>query len=248
MLLFGGNNGALLDETWSWDGSNWMQGTPATPPFARQVAAMASDTARSRVVLFAGDPTDPWAWEWNGTQWSATNVRGPASRQATAMAYDPAHRQVVIFSGSGYTQDTWAWRTALPATFAAYGSGCPGSAGVPVLANAPYSLPWLGDTFTTRASGLAASSAAVLFATGLTATTPVDLGPYGMPGCSGLVAVAAVDFRTAAIGAAQWSLSIPNTAALNGAIAFQQAFVLEPGANATGVIATNGGAIVAGIR
>ena len=69
-----------------------------------------------------------------------------------------------------------------------------------------------------------------------------------MPGCSGLVAVAAVEFRAATAGIAEWSLAIPNSASLNGAIAYQQAFVLEQGANVAGVIATNGGQMTVGIR
>ena len=168
------------------------------------------------------------------------------------MVYDSLRHECVLFGGLYPTgmglADTWVLRTPSPASFTAYGAGCGGSAGVPVLSNAPYSLPWLGDAFRTRVSSLAPTSSVALFATGVASTAPVDLTPFGMPGCYGLVAVAAVDFALATAGVAEWSVTVPNSTTLNGVHLFQQAFVLESGANTAGVIVSNGGDIVVGIR
>jgi hypothetical protein len=170
------------------------------------------------------------------------------------MAYDEARREVVFYGTQyqpgGLQGDTWVYATTSPATFTTYGNGCAGSAGVPVLANAPYSLPWLGDTFRARATSLASSISTVVFATGLASTLPVDLAPYGMPGCHSLVdtSIIALDFVATAANAAEWSIAVPNSTALNGAHIYQQAIALEAGANAAGAIVSNAGDIGVGIR
>ncbi len=49
-------------------------------------------------------------------------------------------------------------------------------------------------------------------------------------------------------GMATWQLPVPNDTAHLGLRFFNQGFVLDPGANQLGVIATNGGAGVIGAR
>ena len=60
VVLFGGygDSGGLAD-TWEWDGSTWVERTPATSPPARSGHAMAYDSQRGRVVLFGGYGTRP---------------------------------------------------------------------------------------------------------------------------------------------------------------------------------------------
>jgi hypothetical protein len=153
--------------------------------------------------------------------------------------------QFQVYANCG---DTWIYRTPTPATVTAYGDGCAGSAGTPTLTNAPYSLPWLGDTFRMRAAPLASTTTFALFALGLDPTAPVDLSPYGMPGCSALVAVACYSLATASNGSAELSMIVPNTTSLAGAHIFEQAFAVEPGANAAGVVVSNGADVLIGIR
>ena len=88
----------------------------------------------------------------------------------------------------------------------------------------------------------------ILFVTGLTATAPTSLAPFGMPGCLGHVNATATDFAGVNNGVATWSLAIPRTTTLAGVRIFQQGFALEPGANAAGALASNGCEIVVGIR
>ena len=58
VVLFGGTgHGALLGDTWTWNGTTWTQQTPATSPPARESASMAYDAATGTVVLFGGDCT-----------------------------------------------------------------------------------------------------------------------------------------------------------------------------------------------
>jgi hypothetical protein len=243
MLLFGGSSSSgELDETWHWNGTSWVQRFPTTPPFPG-AAVMVTDLARSRVVLFGS--SDPFVREWDGSQWHYQLVVGPAPRN-TAMAYDAARRQVVLFGGN-YWQDTWAYRTPNPASFTSYGTGCPGSVGMPVLAPAAYNLPWLGDSFQTRATSISTTSGGVLFVTGVAATPAQGLGAFGLPACSSFVTFDAIEFRSAANGAATWSIAVPSSTSLSGVHLFQQAFVLDAGAPG-GAAASNAGEMILGIR
>jgi hypothetical protein len=55
LILFGGrgDDGALLDDTWTWNGSSWNQLATTSAPGGREGAAMTADAA-GQVVLFGG--------------------------------------------------------------------------------------------------------------------------------------------------------------------------------------------------
>lgn len=121
-LLFGGSGGsgrspALYDDTWVWDGSSWLQQSPAVSPQPRFGACVVYDAAREAVILFggcgrAGFPLDD-AWAWSGSSWSECNpIHRPCPRAYAAMTYDEANQQVILFGGQGMegaTNDTWLW-------------------------------------------------------------------------------------------------------------------------------------------
>jgi hypothetical protein len=81
IVLFGGDNGVSLCNTWEFDGTVWRVvatcnladgGTSGPPP--RMAAAMAYDADRQRTVMFDGlddfgNQIDD-AWEWDGTHWT----------------------------------------------------------------------------------------------------------------------------------------------------------------------------------
>jgi hypothetical protein len=119
VVLFGGRDSSRpRDETWTWDGTSWVERSPASHPAARQGHAMAYDSIRRVVVLFGGLDSSGThrddTWEWDGTNWMQ---RGPASqppaRAGHAMAYDSLRQTVVLFGGRGagdtYYDDTWEW-------------------------------------------------------------------------------------------------------------------------------------------
>ncbi len=67
VVLFGGvslSKGAILDDTWTWDGTTWARQDPAHHPSARLTPAMASDPATGTAVLFGGCCLfhDTWTW------------------------------------------------------------------------------------------------------------------------------------------------------------------------------------------
>jgi hypothetical protein len=122
MLLFGGYNAAFsglgpqaFNDTWLFDGSHWLQQAPAGVPSARAFFALATDTARQRVVLFGGEGNNVWngdTWEWDGSNWLNVGSSGPTPRSRSAMAFDSARNVCVLHGGNdanGQFGDTWLW-------------------------------------------------------------------------------------------------------------------------------------------
>ena len=267
MVLFGGQSASLthdLSDTWLWDGSAWSQAASAINPLSRSSFGLAYDSARRRVVLFGGyrqvgstSSVLSDTWEWNGTQWTQrTPARGPIARSGHALAYDSMRGQVVLFGGSqyairsssiaDYTSDTWEYASLRPASFAAFGTGCPGSGGMPVLAGDIGSLPWLGDNFDATLTNLGTGPFAVPFvilgdskSTWGSTPLPLDLTSIGMPGCT-LYTSLVVSYQLLNIGgAATWSVPIPNLAILVGVSVFAQGAIVSPSTNPLNLVMSN---------
>jgi hypothetical protein len=100
--------GSSQVQTWEWDGVSWRQiATPLAPP-ARSGAAVASDAARQRLVLFGGTAANSLrdTWEWDGAQWTLrTPLQSPPGGEGIA-AYD-AGRGITVWYGVG--PQTWEW-------------------------------------------------------------------------------------------------------------------------------------------
>jgi hypothetical protein len=120
VVLFGGfsSDGALLGDTWTWDGSTWTQQRPPTSPSARRTSSIATDPATRHVVLFGGFSGGSAklgdTWTWNGTTWTQQSPpKSPAARDSAAIATDP-HGRVVLFGGADgvILSDTWSLRPA----------------------------------------------------------------------------------------------------------------------------------------
>lgn len=213
---------------------------------ARASASMVTDFARSRVVLFGGIDTDAAVWEWDGTQWHRRDLPGPSGRREPAMAYDSDRGAVLLFSGD-QLRDTWLYQTPAPAAFAPIGHGCAGSSAVPELRPRGYSLPWLGDTFAVEVTAAGPQSALALLLTGAEQNPPIDLQPFGMPGCESRIVMLALQAGLFAGGTASWNVPVPNIPALVGAQFAQQALVLDP-VNAAGLVTSNTGVLTLGVR
>jgi cysteine-rich repeat protein len=131
-ILFGGSAdpfySAPFQDLWEWDGTGWMDLTPAVIPpewpRARSAHAMVYDSSRGVVVLFGGLAVEDTyenlqdLWEWDGNGWvNRTPLVIPAEwpdpRCFHAMAYDSSRGIVVLFGGDGVgfqeTQDIWEW-------------------------------------------------------------------------------------------------------------------------------------------
>jgi hypothetical protein len=121
VLLFGGCTGnalpfTYLDDTWSWDGSNWTNVSSSGDPSGRQAPSMAFDSTHGQVVLFGGSSSVGTAladtWIWSGTTWSQQTTVSVPARRFASMSYDPVNQATVMFGGDNGTtplSDTWLW-------------------------------------------------------------------------------------------------------------------------------------------
>lgn len=119
VVVFGGMpaGGALLDDTWEWDGVTWTRRFPLHAPPPRHGGAMAFDAQRQTCVLVGGYGTsgplgDTWAWD--GFDWSLLAAVGPDPRGLHAVAYDSGRGRLVLFGGDrgggqANLADTWEW-------------------------------------------------------------------------------------------------------------------------------------------
>lgn len=98
VVLFGGFYSLnLLNDTWLWNGTNWVK---QNIPFASRLAprynhAMVYDLQHSQMVMFGGinlTNTKGFAdtWLWDGAAWTQKLVSGPVQRSEHAMAFNGA--------------------------------------------------------------------------------------------------------------------------------------------------------------
>ena len=114
VVLFGGYDRTNLNDTWTWNGSDWTRETPSHSPPARWGMGMVYDAARGQVVMFGGFSYEYLAdtWTWDGSDWTQRSpAHSPSMRAAPGLAYDAAQGQVVLFGGHGLDAlgDTWTW-------------------------------------------------------------------------------------------------------------------------------------------
>jgi hypothetical protein len=133
-VLFGGKSGSFYaggyDDTWTWNGTTWIQLSPATSPPGRLDATM-SASATDQLVLFGGEGgrlsdyqsyADTWAW--TGTTWvQQSPAASPSARSGPTSAYDTATDQLVLCGGQNYGSfpgpfnDTWVYGTPTPSGY-----------------------------------------------------------------------------------------------------------------------------------
>jgi hypothetical protein len=127
----------------------------------------------------------------------------------------------------------------------AFGQGCSGVAGVPVLGS--ITAPTLGDPFSLSLSNLDPAGGAYLMVLGFSVESdpalgslPIELTPIGAPGCSLLCSSEAIFFQAQTTGASQFDIAVPNNQVLLGLQVMTQAFTTDS-SNALGLVATNAG-------
>jgi hypothetical protein len=139
--------------------------------------------------------------------------------------------------------DTREYGPIFPAAFAAFGAGCAGSAGVPVLAVRGQG-PWIGESFTLELNGLPIGTTAFVFL-GISKTVwntiplPLGLGVIGMGSCTLFASGELVLPAVRSASAATLTLAVPDDASLLGGAFFAQGFVTDPPANPFGATVSN---------
>jgi hypothetical protein len=127
VLLYGGEDsaGILLGDTWTFDGTNWVQLT-APPRIAELTnSAVAFDSSAGVAIAHGGaDCCYPAAVyvdrsrAWDGTSWTLRSAVPTPGRRDSAAAFDPVLGTSVLFGGydadtSKGVGDTWEYNEAL---------------------------------------------------------------------------------------------------------------------------------------
>lgn len=122
----------VLDDTWTWNGTDWAQLSPSLSPPARHGASMAFDPVNGTTILFGGRSatgqllSDTWKFGLRCVQktvcslaWShVSTATSPPARAEAAMTFDDsaALLQRLILTGgtgaSGRLSDTWRFDTS----------------------------------------------------------------------------------------------------------------------------------------
>lgn len=128
------------------------------------------------------------------------------------------------------------------------GAGC---AGTLPIANQTYSsLPTLGGTLSLNVNNMPAAIGVMVIGFSNTISAfgplPFDLALIGAPGCRLRVSLDATDTVVGVGTSASWSLPIPNSLPLLGALLYNQTAVLDPLANAFGFVMSDASAMVLG--
>jgi hypothetical protein len=128
MVVFGGINGAYLNDTWRLGGTSaaWSSLVSAPLPISRQAHSAIYDSARDRVLIFGGYDgshafyNDVWALTLTGTPaWTPVSTTGtpPVAREGHTAIYDAARDRMVVFGGDdGVNSFNDAWSLALSGT------------------------------------------------------------------------------------------------------------------------------------
>jgi len=130
VVLFGGVSDWLgssflhMNDTWEWDGKDWIEMHPKTLPPVRAGQMMAFDEKRGVVVMFSGEDKSEMymlsdTWEWDGKDWKQMSPKfSPQGRRGGQLFYDPKTEKIILTGGFYYSppnktftslNDTWEW-------------------------------------------------------------------------------------------------------------------------------------------
>lgn len=238
-ILFGGCNegtATIFGDTWRYDGNDWVQLTPNTPPTARFRGIMEYDSRRGRSVYFGGfDGTQQLTetYEFAGGQWNMvpTGNTIPTSTTEMTAGYDPFRRKLTMFAGFGTTfnNDTWQYTGPTTGLFTLYGVGCDTVVGAIGLTG---TTPNINSTLNLQFNNLG-TVPGVIVVLGLSNQAwnglplPFDLTALGLPGCGLLAAADFLEFRTVTAGIANYSVPIPNQANLVSQSLYTQGIAID---------------------
>ncbi|MCR9245853.1 MAG: hypothetical protein NXI31_12545 [bacterium] len=216
---------------WRFDGNDWLNlGIPALIAPSHQ-AEVGFDRSRDR---WLATTVRDGIFELQANQWMLVNPVSVPSPSGT-MTFDSSRGEFVGFDHTG----PYTIRTQGAGTLRPLGNGCGGQAGEPVLhGERPLRLgasrPLHLDRAPAGAFWLAVFGSDVPTYQGV--PLPIDLSPFGAPGCALHTEAAGTTVRTGR----DWPLAIPANPGLQGTAMRFQALVFDATANSLGLSASNG--------
>ncbi len=220
-----------------WNGTAWQ---------AMGTASASSSDTRAVVVLPDGDvvagrgfhqPTEQWdagIARWSGTAWSGfgSGLANVALLPVSVRAMALSRSGELVVGGSfdiagGQTSFSLAkLTTGCPASALPYGTGCNSAVGT--LTIRADTLPWLGASFRTTTSGVAANTVCLGVIGFTQVAIPLQtLLPQGQPGCTLLTTPDVTMVLAPGAGTAHSVLPLADDPALVGASFCQQTVPLE---------------------
>ncbi|MCC7062901.1 MAG: hypothetical protein IT456_08870 [Planctomycetes bacterium] len=260
VVLFGGQESGVYNDTWEWNGVSWQQRFPAhTPPAMVNVGFAYSGTSR-KIMMASDNFSAPEIWTWDGTDWTQkTSNTGPFAAGYSELTYDPLTDRGIFLAAFQPNVAGFAahWDLEVPVQHAGswttFGTACASSVGTPQLHATPGSLPFVGQPFTVALSGIPGSIFTPAFLVSgfsntqsSTWTLPHELSGLGMPGCHALVSPDATELLANNAGTASKTWQIPPSTALVGVTFHVQGAAFDPPANSAGVVLSNAGTILIG--
>ncbi|MCU0867309.1 MAG: hypothetical protein MUC36_26295 [Planctomycetes bacterium] len=256
------------NDTWEWNGSDWVALSPATSPTAGPCLAT-YDTRRNRGVLFPRFGNT--MWEWDGSDWrSITPSQSPTWSASSALTFDPT-RGTVLYGNGSWEWDGTDWTSSgsvggagsvlpiffdrtsqrlLSASTRMWGSQNFASqsvatatryglgCGSPQLQLEPQGVPLLGEQVSVRVTPQRVTIGGV-------STSWVSVGfsaaagfAWPLPACTWHTTSEFTGFGAYSTGA--WVLAIPYDPSLLNFDLYLQGFTFAPGENAASLVLSNG--------
>lgn len=114
VVLFGGFDtqcNCIQNDTWEYDGVDWVRRYPPVFPPPTWQHAMAHDKHRGLIILFgSNNPITNRLWEYDGITWFEVIAPSrPAPRAQAALVYDDLSATLLMFGGynGSVFNDTW---------------------------------------------------------------------------------------------------------------------------------------------
>lgn len=242
----------MQPETWEWDtNGGWTpRAVQATVDYGMR---MYFDSQRGVMTKIQGSPIAVAEWDgsaaWNPI--AALGAPGTGLYANKYGAYDSA-RGILFLGVSSISVDIpFTYGTRNPPAFDTVAPGCSGTLGEPTLRlSRNWTRAWMGRSLSVDLVNLPQSAGFIVVGwSHLQAGAyqlPLDLTPYGMPGCHARVATDLIVPVTGQNQAATLVMPVPQNHALLGITLYQQGFALDPTANAAGLTAGNAVRITVG--
>ncbi len=237
----------IRGDLWEWDAVNGWVSRTVQGPVPALPCQIYFDSHRGVLTRVEGTPTRVAEWD-GGSAWRVmTPVSGPPNSTYHPNpfgAYDTSRGKFFVgLTGSG-GDVPFTYGSANPAAFESLRAGCPGTQGAPTVAlTKDWTRAWIGNVLSIDLKNLPQSTG--FLAIGWSDQQagsfqlPLDLAPFGMPGCHARVATDLIVPLTGANNAATWTTPVPQNNALLGVSFYQQGFAIDPAANAAGLTASN---------
>lgn len=122
VVMYGGigrrereGTGVRFGDTWSFNGTDWVEITSANSPPPRYAASVALDPTTNLTHMFGGKNEDEQFtnehFVWNGTRWEEVEFPNvPSPRQAAGFTWDPSLQMLTLFGGFNGAHKSDVWR------------------------------------------------------------------------------------------------------------------------------------------